>query len=133
MGRSRVLTVLAALGATVGPAIVVPVCAAHSAGNALPHAARVRHCPSITIYRRDPKIFLTTTRTRCATARRLVFAWRRRLSKPHTHCLWRDGSDRPGICTVDRWHCRSYHTTNGQNYPVVCERRPRRVRFVVPL
>jgi len=124
MGRSWFLGVLAAL---VAAAVVV------TSADARPHAGRVRHCQAIRIHAGEPRIAVTTTRTRCTTARRLVLAWRRRLREPHTRCLWRDGSDRPGICTVDHWRCRSSHTTNGHNYPVVCQRGPQRVRFIEPL
>ena len=70
--------------------------------------------------------------TSCLVARKLVRQWGQRLKAPHTTCIWRDGSYSPGVCTVGAWRCRSYHTVNGWNYPVVCQGRlgRRRVRFV---
>lgn len=75
---------------------------------------------------------VTATRTACPAARRLERAWRRAARRSGA-CIWVDGSTQPGVCTVNGWRCSAYHTVNGWNFPVVCDRAGgrRSVRFVL--
>lgn len=69
---------------------------------------------------RPPVIESISTRgASCAKARTLVRDWDRRVRRGQ--CIWKDGSNAPGVCTIGRWRCSSYHTVNGQSYPVVCQ------------
>lgn len=120
---ARVSSVLAALAA-IAAAVAVTLPAAAD-------AAPAQKCPSRGL---GPAVQSVTARdTSCATAHRVVAAWRRQLSRPHTTCVPADGSTRPGVCTADGWRCTSDHTVNGHTYPVVCQGHParRQVRIVL--
>jgi len=74
---------------------------------------------------------ITARGTSCASARTLLGEWRNRAKLGQ--CVWRDGSSRPGVCTISGWRCSANHTVNGQNFPVTCTASaPRRqVRFIL--
>jgi hypothetical protein len=76
---------------------------------------------------------ITVRHVSCPAARTLLSEWRHRARQPNTRCVWSDGSSSPGVCTVRGWRCSAYHTTNGWNFPIVCETRAHRreARFVV--
>jgi hypothetical protein len=74
---------------------------------------------------------ITAHHSTCATARTVLTDWFARLKQPGGNaCSWRDGSPRPGDCTVQGWRCISPHTVNGQTYTVTCTAGRRRVHFV---
>jgi hypothetical protein len=64
---------------------------------------------------------ITARGTSCARARKVVRKWLDEVKLPHSTCPWADGSTTPGVCGVGAWRCSSYHTVNGQTYPVTCK------------
>ena len=102
------------------------------------HARTHTHAASATAAHRCsthgmPNAVRTITARDCARARTVVREWFHRLKqRGGTACIWVDGSTHPGLCRVRGWRCTSWHTVNGQTYPVTCTARAgrRRVHFV---
>jgi hypothetical protein len=98
--------------------VLVPVA---SAGLAEASPARVaKACATSGLRPKGVTQSITVRGASCARARTVVHEWYDRL-KTDDRCIWADGSYKPGICTVKVWHCSSYHTVNGQTYPVTCK------------
>jgi hypothetical protein len=116
--RPALATVLAALVATLSVFLA----------EATPATAGLsRDCLSIKLAANYGRTEVSSIGVPCRRADRLARAWsRRRLADDHSLCMWRDGSNRPGRCTVDGWRCLSSHTTDGSTYQVVCRAQSRR-------
>lgn len=93
--------------------------AAFSAGDSSATAARA--CSTGGLQPHGVTRSITTRGASCARARTLVREWFQKVKAPHTPCIWRDGSTKPGVCYVRVWRCSSFHTVNGQTYPVTCK------------
>lgn len=103
-----------------------------TASDASVSATAARACSTSGLHPRGVTQSITAHGTSCARARKVVGEWFQRLKAPHTPCIWRDGSNKPGVCFVRIWRCSSYHTNNGQTYPVTCKSDAgrRKVHFV---
>lgn len=50
----------------------------------------------------------------------------------NSRCPPRNGSTRPGTCTVLGWRCVAQQSTNGANYPLACRKRRAHIDWVQP-
>jgi hypothetical protein len=79
-------------------------------------------CPTSGLKPQGVTTSITARGTSCQRARTVVSEWFHKLKQVrNSPCVWADGSDQPGVCTVRVWRCRAYHTVNGQTYPVTCK------------
>lgn len=83
-------------------------------------ASTAKACPTSGLHPTGRTRSITEHGTSCPRATTVVREWFQRL-KTDNSCIWADGSTRPGVCNVRAWRCSSYHTVNGQTYPVTCK------------